>query len=861
MNMLLKVSRLKLALFVAALMSILYSTAAQSPFNIIYTDASGRYVYVSDFLGNHILDYSHAGYMGGNEPIPGIEGLPAFPVSIVPGTTDYTASIQQAIDNAAANYANTGMLSVVQLEAGNYPIVVPESPGANLLIIPGSGVILAGAGSGSTTITVNGTTPVPSGTNLVVIGAGNNGSSTDSWAAPGAPTAQIANIYIPAGSTEFRVTPAAANGYIPQVGDNMIIDVPTKNYWSSFTNYGGIGSGTTLPPNTSAQWWGTGTIGPINSTYNSTYSTTDLADLRYNRTVTAVANLGNNTYGVSVDTPIYAAINNGNPSPTGQAVDVLPYVYPFDANATGYINNVGVQGLTISIGFSTANGGTATYNELQEYATMGIHITQANNAWVDDVIVSGYRTNAIAMRSVTQATISNSQALNVNTYFVNAPSFDGGFGFFMQNACSNILINNCFAEGPSHGFAQNSPTTSGIVVLNSSTNNNYLASGGHKKWAQGILFDHLNITNDIGRWASAAFNNRFVAGTSQGWSSVNSVMWGFNPDQTAIAVVQQPPQGQNYFMSYTQGQPSGAVITGQGLCNGNPCTQPSGNPGYFETNNSLSNADLPSLYQTQLAERQTVGGLPPSAPASLTVSFDSNKATLSWDTLMGAGQGVKNFAVERSNDGGQTFTLLTAAVAPTATSYVDSTSGVSINSLYRIYALNDINTNTVRSAYSNMAPVVARYVKLVMYTSINSLNGGNVNLNDFKVYSKSSGSSPVSPKAVYVYDDSNNTYTMTNLPASCFRNRVGCAFDRSTSSYFATFASPWINVNPSTNQQNLYVDLTGTNNSVLSLSNIALTFSNPFSPEYYIYVSADGVNWTQVYGTIFGTTGLNTITF
>lgn len=836
------------------------SVGAQTPFNIIYTDNNGRYVYVSDFLGNHIMDFSHAGYMGGNEPIPDISGLPVFPVPLVPGTDDYTASIQTALNDAAANYASTGVLSVVQLDAGNYPIVVPTSPGANLLTIPSSGVILAGQGSGSTSITVNGTTPVSAGGELVVVGAGAI-SSTAVWAAPGAPTAQIANAFVPAGSTEFRVT--VTNGYTPQVGDNMIIDVPTRNYWSSFTNFGGIGSGSALPPSASDVWWGNGTVGPINSTYSSTYPTTALSDIRYNRIVTAVNDLGSGTYGVRVDTPIYAAINNGVPSPTGQAVDILPYVYPFNADAAGYLHHVGVQGLSINIGFSTDNGGTATYNVLQEYATSGIKIVQANEVWIDDVIVSGYRSNAFTTRSVNEATISNSQAINVNTYFVNGPSFDGGFGFSMQNASSKILLTNCLAERPSHGFAAHSAATSGVVFLNCNTHNNYLYSGGHQKWSQAILLDHLAVTNDIGRWVSASLDNGFIEGSSHGWTSVNSVMWGLNLDQTGIAVVQQPPQGQNYYMNYTQGQPSGAVVTGQGLCDGsNPCVMPSGNPGYFETNSSLPNSSLPSLYQTQLAERQSVGGLPPSAPAKLTVSFVSNRATLNWDNLMGIGQGVTNFAVERSNDGGQTYQLLTDTVAATATSYVDSSSGVSINSLYRIYALNMINSTRVRSPYSNMAPIVARYVKLVLYSSSSSLNGGNVRLNDVKVYSKAGGSNPVSPKAVYVYNSSTHTYTKTNLPTSCSRNGVGCAFDSSLSTYFATLGSPYIDVKPSTNQQNLYVDLTGGGaNSVLSLDKLALTFSPPFSPEYYVYVSADGINWTKVYGTIFGTTGLNTINF
>ncbi|MFA6302809.1 MAG: hypothetical protein WC627_06720 [Legionella sp.] len=839
---------------ITTLMTFSLSLYAVTPFSIIYTNSNNRYVYTSDFDGNHILDFSHAGYKGGGVALPDIQGLPVLNVpnasdpactNVLNTSNDATQCIQNAI-NTVSNYVadpNTGLRGVVQLAAGNYTLVSPwtvSTPLRALLSIPVSGVVVNGAGSANTTLTVSGTTPVSSG-DLAVIMLGGTNTATTYWRnLVTSSTAEIANAYIPAGSTEFRVK---SGDYMPMVGDNIIINVPTNNYWSAYQSYGGIN----LPPWQSSplqKVWGDG-INPI--TINGvSFSTLGVSPVLYNRKITAVVTNTDGTYGLSIDTPIYAAINNTDTNVN----DEKPYIYPFDSVSAGYQNEIGVQGLNIVI--PSSDGSTDGTNK--ELATQGIYLNEAEDIWINDVIVSGYRTSAFKTDNIHQATISNCTAINNNPNLLNTGSY--GYGFFTHNASNNILFSSDSAVQPRHAFITSEPSSSDIVYLNSVSDNNLYGSEGHMYWSQGVLFDHLTMTHTKANGGTADFMNVGEGGGgSHGWGAVNSVMWGMNFDSSSVVTLQQPPNGQNYCMNCS----SANILTGQSISDVNGHLA-AGAPGYFETNATIPNTSLASLYTSQLAERQAAGGLPPSAPAKLTAVFSSspNKVTLAWDNLMGPGQGVSGFGVERSNDGGLTWTVLTTGVAANATSFVD-TSGT-VNSLYRIYANKLLGAATVQSAYSNMAPLVARYVKMEMHTTSQQLDGGYVDLANFAVYNRSVTPAKYTLSTVYLYNNTTNTYA-ANAIGTCKSNNISCGFDSSLTTYYhGLLASPWIDHRPSTNQRNFYVDL-GAPKAIGKISVTTGVGSTYYSPEYYIYVSRDAVKWIRVYGTQLGTRTTNNIIF
>jgi hypothetical protein len=113
----------------------------------ISLDSSGRLVYRALPQGDHIVDFSYAGYMGGGISIPRLPSLQ----TVVPSGADDTATIQHAIDQVSSMPLKDGFRGAVVLAPGTFLC-------STLLNINASGVVLRGNGplSGGTTIKLTG---------------------------------------------------------------------------------------------------------------------------------------------------------------------------------------------------------------------------------------------------------------------------------------------------------------------------------------------------------------------------------------------------------------------------------------------------------------------------------------------------------------------------------------------------------------------------------------------------------------------------------------------------------------------------------------------------------------------------------
>src|SRR4051812_35520870 len=117
--------------------------------NSIYAfpGADGHMLYQPQPLGDHIQDYSTAGYKGGTVPIPDVP----VKVTISPVAGDDTTSIQNAINTVAALPLDAnGFRGAVFMNAGTYEVGTSIS-------ITTSGVVLRGAGPTQTVIHATGT--------------------------------------------------------------------------------------------------------------------------------------------------------------------------------------------------------------------------------------------------------------------------------------------------------------------------------------------------------------------------------------------------------------------------------------------------------------------------------------------------------------------------------------------------------------------------------------------------------------------------------------------------------------------------------------------------------------------------------
>ncbi|MHC4556327.1 MAG: DUF6298 domain-containing protein [Planctomycetota bacterium] len=182
---------------------------------------NGRLVYQTDQRGNRIPDFSHCGYMGGNQPIPDV------PIRVVvhPIEGDNTERIQVALDYVASLPADTkGIRGAVLLRRGRYEIF-------GSLKMLASGVVLRGEGMDE-----EGTVLIAAGTDrrtLIRIAGKNDLTDSPSEAR------QIVDECVPVGACSFHLN--TTEGL--KVGDTVNIIRPSTKQWIDRLGMNSFGGG------------------------------------------------------------------------------------------------------------------------------------------------------------------------------------------------------------------------------------------------------------------------------------------------------------------------------------------------------------------------------------------------------------------------------------------------------------------------------------------------------------------------------------------------------------------------------------------------------------------------------------------
>ncbi len=183
----------------------------------VYRGADGKLAYKTTQAGDRIMDFSHAGYLGGGVALPEVP----VKVTVQPVEGDNTANIQEAIDKVSALEPEGPFRGAVLLAPGDYTC-------SDTISIRTDGVVVRGSGSGA-----GGSTIKMTGGRHTALSVGRlrgRRRESDSGEETRQAQTQIADAYVPSGATLFHV--ANASGFA--AGDTIEIRRPVTEAWVEF---------------------------------------------------------------------------------------------------------------------------------------------------------------------------------------------------------------------------------------------------------------------------------------------------------------------------------------------------------------------------------------------------------------------------------------------------------------------------------------------------------------------------------------------------------------------------------------------------------------------------------------------------
>lgn len=187
----------------------------------VFKDKSGKMAYTPDEQGNRVPDFSFAGYMAGDKPIPMATVKVVVPVK----AGDATLRIQSAINYVSKlPLGKDGLRGAILLEKGVYDV-------AGTLTIGASGVVLRGTGMND-----QGTVIHASGLDRIgvirILGKNNRLDEA---------SVSITDSYVPVNAS--KITLANTSGF--KIGNNITIHRPSTKKWIDDIHTEHFGGGVT----------------------------------------------------------------------------------------------------------------------------------------------------------------------------------------------------------------------------------------------------------------------------------------------------------------------------------------------------------------------------------------------------------------------------------------------------------------------------------------------------------------------------------------------------------------------------------------------------------------------------------------
>lgn len=416
----------------------------------VYIGKGGKLTYKTTAKGDKIMDFSHAGYMGGGVMLPVVAVKRIVQAT---GGKDDTQLIQNAINEVSAMPLLNGFRGAVKLSAGIFTC-------SGTLVISASGVVLRGSGSnnGGTIIKMTGAHHA-----AIAIGMGNTniplGRTEKADNNQDDKQTAFTDDYVPSGATSFTVANAA--GFL--VGDTLVIRRPVTGAWIHFMQMDN------LSRDGKPQTW----IGKS-------------AKEIIKRKITAIT--GNK---ITVDVPLPDSYNAQYLNPPGTIVAKF--------KSSPRVTQVGVEDLRIECAPLEIDYGHAPYSGIRIGGddcwvknifckeTMNTTVLAGNRITMEHVIIKHTYTNLGASKPTdfsiegSQNLIDRCESTGGNTYFVWTSSLVTG---------PNVLL-NCTFRGIGSRIQPHQRWATGLLVDNCTVKdggidfmNRGVAGSGHG-WTMG----------------------------------------------------------------------------------------------------------------------------------------------------------------------------------------------------------------------------------------------------------------------------------------------------------------------------------------------------------------------------------------
>ncbi|GAB6929002.1 hypothetical protein JCM10914A_29850 [Paenibacillus sp. JCM 10914] len=402
---------------------------------IAYTGQDGRMIYVPDYKGNRIIDFSNVGYQGGGVKLPDVQAR----IAVQPTGGDDTAMLQAAIDEVSQLPRDEqGFRGAVLLKQGTYLV-------GGSLSIQASGVVLRGEGKSEDGTIIRGTGTAAR--NLIVVGGTNGPAIVD-----GTET-DIQDLYVPAGSRSFHVHDPASY----QVGDSVIVRRIGNDRWIHEIGMDHI----YMRPGTG----GTQQWSPFN--------------LDFDRVITAID--GNR---ITVDAPLANAIERQwGGGKLFKATDELR------------IEQVGIENMRAISDFDPSKTDTQMDNDQldtpyysdEAHAERFIMMNSVKNAWVREV--DGYHFSYALVQVGRQAkwvTVQDSEMYDMVSIITGGRRYS----FFLQGQLN--LVQRNYTETSRHAYVIESRVQGPNVMYDNRAAQEYNTSEPHHRWSTGGLYDNVS---------------------------------------------------------------------------------------------------------------------------------------------------------------------------------------------------------------------------------------------------------------------------------------------------------------------------------------------------------------------------------